>query len=144
MIKLQQMIGMFGMACMALFASHSAFAQSTIGDPTPIMGGGVYEAGRNAQMNAALGQHARCAKDARCAAQSEQRQAEQAKVSALIKDYSQCRRNAADKAGSPARKDAMREACRAHYQPQFTQACAGGGESIAICTRLKRTGSIAR
>jgi hypothetical protein len=144
MLKFRKMILVLGMSGAALLAGNAALAQSTIGDPTPILGSGVYEAGRYAQMNAALGQHARCAKDARCAVQSKQREAEQAQVSGLIKEYSQCKRNAGDRAGSPARKDALREACRAQYQPQFTQACKGGGESIAICARLKRTGSIDR
>jgi hypothetical protein len=144
MTTLEKIILVFGIAGSALYAGSAALAQSTIGDPTPIMGSGVYEAGRNAQMNAALGQHARCAKDARCAAQSKQREAEQAQVSSLIKEYSQCKTNARDRAGSPARKDALREACRSQYQPQFAQACKGGGESIAICARLKRTGSIDR
>ena len=70
------------------------------------------------------------------------RMAEKRRVNALVANFGMCRRNASD-AGNKRSKDIAREQCRRNYQPQFARACVGGAQTIAICMKLKRTGSIA-
>jgi hypothetical protein len=120
----------------------AAYAQSTIGDPTPVQGNGVTQAAANAQMNAALEAQAKCAKDKKCAASNEKRDADVRVVNALITQYRACKRRAADIASSPAQKDALRKACVAEYDPKFAKHCVGGASTIAICTRYRSRGTV--
>jgi hypothetical protein len=119
-------------------------AQSTIGDPTPVLGNGVTQSAANAQMNAALAAQVKCAKDKNCAALNAKREAEARAVNALITEYYGCRRRAGDAAGNPAQKAALRKACVDQYNPKFAQSCVGGANTIAICTRYRSRGSIER
>jgi uncharacterized protein (DUF1800 family) len=117
-------------------------AQSTIGDPTPVLGNGVTGAAANAQMNSALDAHAKCAKTKSCAKQSAKSEQQKNTVNALIKEYRGCRRKAADIADSPAQKDALRDACVQQYNPKFAKSCVGGASTIAICMRYRSRGTI--
>jgi hypothetical protein len=130
----------------ALLASASAglYAQSTIGDPTPVLGNGVTGAAANAQMNSALGAHAKCAKNKSCAAANAKSEAQQRNVNTLITQYHGCRRRAADVASSPAQRDALRMGCVREYDPKFAKSCVGAANSIAICERYRSRGTIER
>jgi hypothetical protein len=68
--------------------------------------------------------------------------AEKQRVNTLIKQYNNCRASARDLATTKAGKDNIRAQCVRTYQPKFSNACVGGANSIAICTKLRRQGKI--
>jgi hypothetical protein len=141
-VRNRHLRSMIAAAAIMTIGVAAGYAQSTIGDPTPVQGNGVTQAAANAQMNAALEAQAKCAKDKKCAASAEKSEADVRVVNTLITQYRACRRRAADVASSPAQKDALRKACVDEYNPKFARSCVGGANSISICMRYRSRGTI--
>ncbi len=115
-------------------ALASAVHAQTLNDPTPILGNNVVESARAAANAAAFTPNKGGARI------SAQEQAEKDQVQQLIKALSNCKSQATVNGSN---RRAHRTQCETQYLPQFKAACVGGASTIAICTRLKRTGSIA-
>jgi hypothetical protein len=137
MLHLNPNIARLMAAALLSGAAAGLHAQSTINDPTPVQGNGVTGAAANAQMNAALNGHAKCAKTKKCAAANAKTTAQTQNVNTLITQYRACRRRAADVSSNPAQKAALRKACVKEYDPKFAKSCVGAANSIAICARYR-------
>jgi hypothetical protein len=138
-------IAHFGIMASAAFVLSASLvqAQSTINDPTPVLGNGVTGTASNAQMNSALNAHSKCPKNTSCKT-NPKGETQIALVNALITQYHSCRRRAADVSSTPAQKDKLRKSCVADYNPKFAKSCVGAASSIAICERLRTRGTIDR
>jgi hypothetical protein len=106
------------------------------GYPAPLLGSMVTDIARTNALNSSI------RNSVKKEPETAQSKAQKARVYKLVTQYSDCRAGARAYASNPAKRDAVRAACTQQYQPQFGKACVGGANKVAICSRLRNTGSI--